>query len=77
MTPPPSAPELARHLADVLEAAAIPHAIGGALALGVWGFPRATNDVDLDVFVTADALSPVVHILRGDIGTIAVRRRLP
>lgn len=59
----PSAPELARLLADTLEAAGVPHAIGGALALGVWGFPRATNDVDLDVFVGSDHLKPVLEIL--------------
>lgn len=58
----PTAPALARRLADVLEAAGVPHAIGGALALGVWGFPRATNDVDLDVFVRADDLEPVLSL---------------
>ncbi len=61
---PVAAPQLARRLADALEAAGVPHAIGGALALGVWGFPRATNDVDLDVFVPADALAPVLEALR-------------
>lgn len=60
---PPSAPELARRLADALETQAIPYAIGGALALGVWGFPRATQDVDLDVFVDAEALGPVFEVL--------------
>lgn len=45
------ATELARRLADALEAAGIPYAIGGALALGYWAPPRATNDVDLDVFL--------------------------
>lgn len=60
----PAAPDLARRLADILEAAGVPYAIGGALALGVWGFPRATNDVDLDVFVAADALAPVLEVLR-------------
>jgi hypothetical protein len=51
---------LARRLADACEAAGIPYAVGGALALGVWGFPRATNDVDLDVFVPPDQLAPVL-----------------
>lgn len=60
----PAAPELARHLADILGAAGVPYGIGGALALGVWGFPRATNDVDLDVFVAPDALEPVFAVLR-------------
>jgi hypothetical protein len=59
-----SAPALARRLADTLEAAGVPYAVGGALALAIWGFPRATNDVDLDVFVTADALPPVLLALR-------------
>lgn len=45
----PAAPALARSLADALEGARIPYAVGGALALAVWGFPRATSDVDLDV----------------------------
>lgn len=59
-----SAPEVARRIVDELEIAGIPHAIGGALALAVWGFPRATNDVDLDVFVTADRLEPVIDALQ-------------
>ncbi len=57
-----AAPTLARQLADALEAATIPYAIGGALALGVWGFPRATNDVDLNVFIAADQLSDVLAV---------------
>jgi hypothetical protein len=58
-----AAPELARRVADALEAAGVPHAIGGALALGVWGFPRATNDVDVDVFLAPDALGPALEAL--------------
>ena len=58
-----AAPELARLLADQLERAGIPHAIEGALALAVWGFPRATSDVDLDVFVTEENLDPVFDAL--------------
>lgn len=56
----PAAPALARKLADACEAAGIPYAVGGALALGVWGFPRATNDVDLDIFVPPERLEPVL-----------------
>jgi hypothetical protein len=59
----PSAPEVARRLADGFEAAKIPHAIGGALALGVWGFPRATKDVDVDVFVEPAELEGVFDVL--------------
>lgn len=60
----PTAAALARRLADALEAGGVPHGIGGALALGVWGFPRATNDVDLDVFVGPDALRPILELLQ-------------
>lgn len=34
-----------------LDAAEIPYAIGGALALSYWAVPRATADVDVNVFV--------------------------
>jgi len=54
---------LARKIADEFETARIPYAIGGAIALGVWGFPRATNDVDVDVFVSTDGLDPVFDAL--------------
>lgn len=42
--------EVAQRLGDRLEEAGLPYAIGGALALGVWGAPRMTKDVDLSVF---------------------------
>jgi hypothetical protein len=45
-----NATEVARHVASQLEDAELPYAIGGALALGVWGAPRATKDVDIAVF---------------------------
>lgn len=48
----PSAPDVARRLADALEAGGLPYAIGGALAMAVGGFARATVDVDLDVFAS-------------------------
>lgn len=46
-----SAAEVARALADALEAARLPYAIGGAIALGYHSAPRATIDVDVNVFV--------------------------
>ena len=39
--------------------AAIPHAFGGALALAYYAEPRATIDIDLNVFVTADRFAEV------------------
>jgi hypothetical protein len=59
----PTAPALARRIADAFEAEGIPHAIGGALALAAWGFPRATNDVDIDVFVEVELLDRVLSTL--------------
>jgi hypothetical protein len=59
----PAAAALGRRLADDLEASGIPYALGGALALGVWGFPRATNDVDLDIFVGVNGLRPALEEL--------------
>lgn len=58
-----SAPELARLVSDAFEAAGVEYAIGGALALGVWGFPRATQDVDVNVFVANDDLPRVFDAL--------------
>jgi Nucleotidyl transferase AbiEii toxin, Type IV TA system len=37
----------------------IPHAFGGALALAYYAEPRATIDIDLNVFVTADRFNDV------------------
>ena len=38
-------------LAGALAAAGVPYALGGALAYGLWGVPRATVDVDVNVFL--------------------------
>lgn len=45
-------PSVAAHLAERLDEASIPYAIGGALALAAYGEPRMTGDVDLSVGVT-------------------------
>lgn len=37
-----------------LHKAAIPHAIGGAVAVGYYGEPRSTGDIDVNVFVPTD-----------------------
>src|SRR5262249_35358587 len=59
----PSALDLAFAVADALTARGVPHAIGGALALGVWSNPRGTVDVDINVFVGDDGLAPVFDAL--------------
>lgn len=43
--------EIAAHLAAALDAAGVPYAIGGAIAYGLWGDPRGTSDVDVNLFV--------------------------
>ncbi len=48
---------VARRIADELEAAGLPYAIGGALAYAYWGPPRGTHDVDLNIFVGPDGAS--------------------
>jgi hypothetical protein len=68
---------LALHRA--LEHAQLPHAFGGAIALAYWtSDPRATSDIDLNVFVAADdaavaleALPPGVAKPDGTADTIA------
>jgi hypothetical protein len=62
----PPLPEKVLAIHEALDAAKIPHAIGGALALAYYAEPRATVDVDINVFVSAehwsrvrDALAPL------------------
>jgi hypothetical protein len=57
------AADAAQALADALEGAHIPYAIGGALALAVAGVPRGTADVDINVFVDQSRLPEVVACL--------------
>ena len=63
---------------DALQAGRIPHAFGGALALAYYAEPRATIDVDVNVFVpprdhpaVAAALEPL-GVVAGD-GTQVLR----
>lgn len=58
-----TAAEAARAIADALRDRGFPHAIGGALALGVAGVPRGTKDVDVNVFVDDGQLPAVVETL--------------
>jgi hypothetical protein len=49
-------------LDDALDA--VPHAFGGALALAYYAEPRATVDIDLNVFVPAERFDEVAAPLR-------------
>jgi len=55
--------DAARRIGECLDEEGIPYAIGGALALGVWGAPRATKDVDLSVFLPRAELDRVLDAL--------------
>lgn len=62
----PPLPEKVLAIHHQLRAAKIPHAIGGALALAYYAEPRATVDVDINVFVppkrwpeVRDSLAPL------------------
>jgi hypothetical protein len=48
--------EVAARLADRFDEDGLQYALGGALALGAWGVPRTTSDVDVSVFVTGEEL---------------------
>ncbi len=58
-----NAAEIGLKLALELEAHGIEYALGGALAYGVWALPRATRDVDLNVFLPAEKLAPALKVL--------------
>ncbi len=50
-------------IAKAFDAHRVPYAIGGALAYGYWAVPRATLDIDVNVFVPRDGLAPVLAAL--------------
>lgn len=52
-------------LGRTLEAAAVPHAFGGALALAYYATPRGTVDIDVNVFVPADDAERVLTAIAG------------
>jgi hypothetical protein len=59
----PSLPEKVVSLARALEQADLPFAFGGALALAYYAEPRATIDIDVNVFVPPQAFERVVNAL--------------
>ncbi|MBI3271831.1 MAG: hypothetical protein HYZ53_22760 [Planctomycetes bacterium] len=61
--PAQSAEEVARELADRLEAQGVEYAIGGAMALGQWGVPRGTLDVDLNLWTDPTRPSETAQLI--------------
>lgn len=59
----PPLPDKVVALHEALEAAKLPHAIGGALALAYYATPRATIDIDLNVFVGVERWRSVIDVL--------------
>jgi hypothetical protein len=57
-------------LARTLDAEAVPHAFGGALALAYYATPRGTVDIDVNVFVPGDEAERVLEAL----ARVGVRR---
>ena len=71
MPEPATAAEVARTIADALDRHGLPYAIGGAIALGFYAVPRATVDVDVNIFVPpADQLARALIAL-ADAGFVA------
>ena len=73
----PSLSDKVVQLSQVLGASDVPFAFGGALALAYYAEPRATVDVDINVFVAPEAVDRVSETL-GALGirTSAADRRL-
>lgn len=64
---PPVEPSLAEKVLLIeaaLQTARIPHAFGGAIALAYYATPRATIDIDVNVFVESNRADDVLAALR-------------
>lgn len=59
----PLATTLARQIADAFESEDIPYAIGGAIAYSAHSAPRATNDVDLNLFIDDSEVPKALAVL--------------
>lgn len=55
--------DMASRLADRLDEDGMPYAFGGALALGAWGVPRMTSDIDVSVFAAEALLARVLDAI--------------
>ncbi len=55
---------VASRLAEQLESRGAEYAVGGAIALGYWGVPRGTLDVDLTIFLSPERPTECVWLLQ-------------
>jgi hypothetical protein len=55
---------IAGQLAEQLEVRRQEYALGGAIALGYWGAPRGTVDVDVTLYLPADKPAECVRLLQ-------------
>jgi len=60
----PKASVVATQLAKILEERGKEYALGGAFALGFWGQPRGTLDVDVTLFLPTDQPTGCVQFLQ-------------
>jgi hypothetical protein len=60
---PSSIEEVVRSVAAALERVGVEYAVGGIIASGLYGDPRATNDVDFAIRMTADLTPALVEAL--------------
>lgn len=66
-----TAADVGRRVADALDHHGLPYAIGGAIALGFYSVPRATVDLDINIFVSpAEGLTAALAAL-ADAGFVA------
>jgi hypothetical protein len=75
----PSLPEKIVRIDSRLDRAEIAHAFGGALALAYYAEPRATDDIDINLFVAPAAFPAVDEALaplgiNGNVDPVAVKR---
>ena len=64
-TAEPSLSEKVLLIEAALQAARIPHAFGGAIALAYYAAPRGTENIDLNLFVSPDEVDkPLAHLER-------------
>ena len=62
--PSSNAVAVARAVAERLESQGQEYALGGAIALGYWGLPRSTVDVDVTLFLPPDRPTECVWLLQ-------------